>query len=442
MAESLPRGSPLTGTVCAPPIVSPTRIHWPMEARLTPKLARSIHGYLDTHQDQMLALLEALVRAESPTNVPDAQADVQDALSRLLQTLDFEVQYLPNGDASGGHLYAHPKDRSKGEPVQLLVGHCDTVWPLGTIREMPFEREDNVVRGPGVFDMKGGLVQMIFALAALRAAPIEPVVAPVVFINSDEEQGSPTSRHHLRRLAKCARRAFVLEPALGLDGKIKTARKGGGRFTVTIQGRSAHAGLDPESGSSAILELSHVVQALHAMNDPEAGISVNVGTIDGGTRPNVVAGAGYAEVDVRVITHEQARTVERAIRELKSTTDGTSLSIDGSFGRLPMERTPASRQLWNQARQAAALIDLDLDEGRSGGVSDGNLISQFTPTLDGLGAVGDGAHARHEFCYVDKMVERSALLALLLAQPALPEHTDSDAALDVNGHPPHATSER
>jgi glutamate carboxypeptidase len=383
------------------------------------ELAQSLRDYLATHRDQLLALLEVLVRAESPTDVPEAQAEVQDALSRLLQTLGFRVQYLPDGEESGGHLYARPEDRPRERPVQLLVGHCDTVWPLGTLQEMPFEVEDNVVRGPGVFDMKGGLVQMLFALAALQAAPMEPEVVPIVFINSDEERGSPTSEQHIHRLARCAHRAFVLEPALGLEGKIKTARKGGGRFTIRIQGKSAHAGLDPESGSSAILELSNVVQRLHALNDPESGISVNVGTIDGGTRPNVVADAGVAEVDVRITTHEQARQIEDAIRKLEAKTAGTSLTIEGGIGRPPMEPTPSSRRLWAQARHAGSLLDLDLEEARSGGVSDANLISQHTPTLDGLGPVGDGAHARHEFCYVDQMLERSALLALLLAQPPL-----------------------
>lgn len=400
---------------------------------ITSKLAHSIRDYLKTHRDQMVALLEVLVCAESPTDVPEAQAEVQDALSRLLQTLDYTVQYLPDGDTCGGHLFAQPEDRPGGQPVQLLVGHCDTVWPLGTLQEMPFEVDGTVVRGPGVFDMKGGLVQMLFALAALRDAPIEPSVAPIVFINSDEEQGSPTSQHHLRRLARCADRAFVLGPALGLDGKIKTARKGDGRFTIQIQGERAHAGLDPESGSSAILELSHVVQRLHDLNNSDAGISVNVGMIDGGTRPNVVAEAGSAEVDVRVTTHEQAREIERTIRELGATTAGTSLVVEGGFRRLPMELTPASRRLWGRARKAGQLLGLGLEAGRSGGASDGNVTSQYTPTLDGLGPVGDGAHARHEFCDLDQMVERSALLALLLAQPPLPDLSHNVSAMDEPG---------
>jgi glutamate carboxypeptidase len=395
-----------------------------MEPPAPSELAHFVQDYLATHRDQMLAVLGALVRAESPTDVPEAQADVQAALARLLRTLDYRVSAVPGGDDSAGHLYARPSDRPRGRPLQLLVGHCDTVWPLGTLEEMPFEVDDNEVRGPGVFDMKGGLTQMIFALAALRRAGLDLEVVPIVFVNSDEERGSPTSRRPLRRLARCAHRAFVLEPALGLDGTIKTARKGGGRFVVRIQGESAHAGLDPESGSSAILELSHVVQRLHALNDPEAGVSVNVGTIGGGTQPNVIADAGHAEVDVRVTTTEQARELEAAIRGLEATTPGTSLTVEGGFGRLPMTPSPAARRLWERARDAAALLGVTLDEGRSGGVSDANTISQYAPTLDGLGAVGDGAHARHEFCYVDKMVERAALLALLLAAPPLP----SDAA--------------
>ena len=398
-----------------------------MDSAVDADRARVLHDYLARHRGQMLAVLEALVRAESPTDVPAAQAEAQGMLARLLRTLGFRVRSLPAAEEERGHLYARPKDRPRGRPVQLLVGHSDTVWARGTLDEMPFEVEGNEVRGPGVFDMKGGLTQMLFALAALRAASVEPAVVPVVFINSDEEQGSPTSQRHLRRLARCACRAFVLEPALGLDGKIKTARKGAGRFTVRIQGRSAHAGLDPEGGSSAILELSHTVQALHALNDPEAGVSVNVGTIGGGTHANVVADAGSAEVDVRVATREQADELEAAIRGLETTTPGTSLTIEGGIGRPPMEPSPDARRLWKRARRAATLLDLDLEEGRSGGVSDGNIISQYAPTLDGLGAVGDGAHARHEFCYVDRMVERSALLALLLAQPPLPT-TPDDAA--------------
>jgi glutamate carboxypeptidase len=385
----------------------------------------------------MLALLEALVRAESPTDVPEAQEEAQRVLATALEDLGFAVRWVMGDRQDDGgedrrrrHLYARPDAatgwRERGRPVQLVLGHSDTVWSRGTIERMPFEvdREEGVVRGPGVFDMKGGLTQMVFALQALRAVEADLAVTPVVFVNSDEEQGSPTSERHVRRLAQCAHRAFVAEPALGLGGKIKTARKGSGRFVVAVKGKSAHAGLDPEAGSSAILELSHVVQALHALNDPEAGLTVNVGTIDGGTRPNVVAAESRAEVDVRVRTQEQAERVERAIRDLQATVPGTTLEVTGGVGRPPMERTPASRRLWQQAQEAAEVVGVGpLEEGRSGGVSDGNVTAQYTPTLDGLGAVGDGAHAEHEFCFVDQMVERSALLAALLATPPLPDST-------------------
>lgn len=396
------------------------------------ELAHFVRTYLSERRDQMLSLLETLVRSESPTDVPQAQAGMQDCLSRFFQMLDLEVQFLPEGTESGGHLYARPVRRDE-RPLQLLLGHSDTVWPIGTLQQMPFKVEDGIAQGPGVFDMKGGLVQMIFALAALRAAAVKPTVMPVVFINSDEEQGSPTSERHIRRLARCAHRVFVLEPALGLDGKLKTRRKGAGRFEVRITGKSAHAGLDPESGSSAILELSHVVQRLHDLNDSAAGITVNVGTIDGGTRPNVVANQSYAEVDVRINTCEQAKYIEQALQDIESTTPGTSLVVEGDIGRLPMEPTPRGRRLWKQAKYAASCLDIDLQEGRSGGVSDGNITSQYAPTLDGLGAVGDGAHARHEFCYVDKLVERSALLSLLMAQPALPRgpaETETEVSID------------
>jgi len=382
--------------------------------------AEAVRTFLDERRDDMIAFLGNLVRAESPTDLPEAQADAQQILAGALRDLAFRVRHVPGGDETGGHLYARPDDRERHRPIQLLLGHSDTVWSRGTLQEMPFEVDwdDGVVRGPGVFDMKGGLTQLVFALRALREIGVRPAVTPVVFINSDEERGSFHSRRYIRCLARCAHRAFIVEPALDLDGKIKTARKGSGRFTVVIKGKSAHAGLDPESGSSAILELSHVVQKLHELNDPEAGLTINVGTIDGGTRPNVVAAESHAEVDVRIETQDQAERVIAALRGLQSTVPGTTLDVTGSIGRPPMERTPGSRRLWKQARQAARQVGIkSLEEGRSGGVSDGNITAQYAPTIDGLGAVGDGAHAEHEFCYIEKIVERSALLAALLAMP-------------------------
>jgi glutamate carboxypeptidase len=238
-------------------------------------------------------------------------------------------------------------------------------------------------------------------------------------VNSDEEMGSVDSRPTLERLARAAVRAFVLEPAFGADGSLKTARKSVGHFIVRVRGRAAHAGVDPQAGASAILELSHQVQRLFALNDAARGITVNVGTIDGGLRPNVVAPEAFAEVDVRVPTLEQARSVEQAIRSLTPVGDGVTLEVDGRFGRPPLEQTPRNRALWLLARDLASELGLTLDEAAVGGASDGNITSVHTATLDGLGAVGGGAHAPHEYVVSGRMPERAALLALLLLAPVV-----------------------
>ena len=212
-------------------------------------------------------------------------------------------------------------------------------------------------------------------------------------------------------------RVFVLEPSLGPDGRLKTTRKGIGRFTVKVKGKAAHAGLDPERGASAILELSHVVQALFALNDPENGITVNVGTIEGGLRPNVVAPESKAVVDVRVETQKDAEFIESRIHGLEPSVPGTVLEVDGRIGRPALEPTPRNRELWHLAEGLSGELGLDLQEGLAGGGSDGNTTSLYTATLDGLGPVGDGAHAPHEFLYVEETLERTALLTLLLLAP-------------------------
>jgi glutamate carboxypeptidase len=372
--------------------------------------------YLREQLPQMVALLETLTLAESPSTVPSAQQAVLTPLAEFLSRLRYTARLLP-GRQSGGHLYAHPQRRMKQRPFQLLLGHCDTVWPLGTLQEMPFVIGEGIIRGPGVYDMKAGLVQILYALQALRELHLEPAVSPVVFINSDEEIGSRESTPHIRRLARLADRAFVFEPSLGMDGKLKTERKGVGSFTVTVKGKAAHAGLNPDGGASAILELSFVIQKLFALNNPERGTTVNVGVIDGGLRPNVIAPESRAMIDVRVRTQEDARRIEESIHTLQPVTPGVELDIQGSIRRQPMEHTPRNQELWEAARQLGRTINLNLAEGAAGGASDGNTTSLYTATLDGLGAVGDGAHAKHEFIYFDKMVERSALLALLLMAP-------------------------
>ena len=368
-------------------------------------------------RDQFLSVLESLCRAESPSLDAHRQQAVHAVLAANLDALGYEVRELP-GARSGGHLYARPRRRNRGAGVQLLLGHYDTVWPAGTLATMPFGIDGDRARGPGVYDMKGGLAQIVVALASLRGLAIEPELTPVVLVNADEEVGSRESGRYVRRLARVADRALVLEPSLGIEGRLKTERKGVARYTVVVHGRAAHAGLDPGAGASAILELSHVIQALFALNDPARGITVNVGTIDGGLRPNVVAAESRAVVDVRTRSAADAERVDASIRQLQPVTPGTSLSIEGGPGRPPLEPTPRNQALFETAQILGQHLGMSLDGGTAGGGSDGSTASLHTATLDGLGPVGDGAHAAHEYIEIGPTLDRAALLALLLVAPA------------------------
>jgi glutamate carboxypeptidase len=373
-------------------------------------------------REQFLSLLETLCRAESPSLDPAAQQAVHATLAAHLEALGYAVRHLP-GKRSGVHLYARPRRRRRGAPVQLVMGHYDTVWPSGTLATMPFAIEGDRARGPGVYDMKGGLAEVVVALATLKGLNLEPAVTPVVLVNADEEVGSRESGRHVRRLARIADRALVLEPSLGVEGRLKTERKGVARYTVTVHGRAAHAGLDPTAGASAILELSHVIQALFALNDPARGVTVNVGTIDGGLRPNVVAPESRAVVDVRTRTSADAERVDAAIRALTPVTPGTSIDVEGGPGRPPLEPTPRNQALFETARSLGSRVDLALEGGLAGGGSDGSTASLYTATLDGLGPVGDGAHAAHEYLEIGPTLDRAALLALLLLAPPLQART-------------------
>ncbi len=378
-----------------------------------------VSDFINGQKDALVSLLQRLVEAESPSAHPECHDSVRRILSGALMDVGYRVR---EPGVSGGvrHIFALPAERRRDRGSQLLVGHFDTVWPIGTINKRPFSVNGNTAKGPGVFDMKGGLAQAVLALRTIRELRLEPPLTPVVLINADEEIGSRTSSSYIRMLARRAERAFVLEPSLGVNGDLKTERKGIGRFTVTVFGKAAHAGLDPEGGASAILELSHVIQALFALNDPDKGISVNVGTVDGGIQPNVIAPHSTAVVDVRVPTIASGRAIEKAIHGIKPTTPGVRLHIEGRIGRPSMEATPRNIALWKQARVLGAELGLDLRPARAGGGSDGNTTSQYTATIDGLGPVGDGAHAEHEHLYIDKTLERVALLVLLLISPPVP----------------------
>jgi glutamate carboxypeptidase len=376
-------------------------------------LGRQLLETAEEAREEMVSFLMSLAAMESPSDVPETQIPVQQHLTDALEALGFSVR-RQEGTKTGGHLYAEPRDRHPGRPAQLLLGHSDTVWKVGTLGTMPLILEGNRLSGPGVFDMKGGLTQIIFALGILRTLGLDPAVTPLVLINSDEEIGSPESAAAIQETAKRVTRVFLPEPGMGESGKLKTARKGVARYSITVQGRAAHAGLDPSGGASAILEMAHLIRALHAMTDLDRGLSVNVGLISGGTRPNVIAPEAKAEVDVRILSIGDGQEVDSRIRSLEPAVPGTAFKVEGGLLIPPLERTPRNRALWDAARRAALDLGVGLEECVAGGGSDGNTTSQFAATLDGIGPVGDGAHAAHEFLFVDKLVERCALLARFL----------------------------
>jgi glutamate carboxypeptidase len=383
---------------------------------LDPDRAAALLAAARRREQTMVDHLVTLVQRESPSTDPAAQQPLLDHLQAELESRGFAVLRRP-GVHTGGFVVAARPDRTG--PFQLLVGHVDTVWPHGTLQQRPVVRDGDVLHAPGAYDMKAGLVQALTALDLLEEAGLEPSVTPVLLVNSDEEIGSRESTPAIRALARGADRVMVLEPSLGARGALKTARKGLGRYTVTVHGKAAHAGLDPAAGASAILELSRVIQALFALNDLDRGLTVNVGMVSGGIQPNVVAPHSSAVVDVRALTTQDAEHVDAAIHALQASTPGTSLTIEGGMGRPPLERTARNAALYEHASEVAAAMGLPLTEATAGGGSDGNTASQLAPTLDGLGAVGDGAHAEHEQVHVPGWVERTALLAGLLLLPAV-----------------------
>lgn len=380
--------------------------------------ARRIKKYINDHRPDFLSLLQSLVEEETPSYKPKKFSAIWQLLSQQFKNINYSVQRI-EGSNTAGLLICQPDNFDSSKPSQLIIGHCDTVWEEGTLNNMPFKVENNSAYGPGVYDMKTGLTMMIFAMKAIRETNLNVEVQPVFLINSDEEIGSDESKEYIVKQAKLAERTFVLEPSLGTDGKIKTRRKGVGDFEITIKGKPSHAGLAPEEGVSAILGLSHIVQQLFRLNDPDNGITVNVGTIEGGERSNVVAAKSKAVIDVRIPTQKDGERIKEKIYNLKPQIDGIELSIKGEINRPPLEKNKANAKLWETTQNLGNELDLTLQEGMSGGASDGNFTNLYSPTIDGLGAVGEGAHAYHEKISINETLDRLALLTLLLVEPPL-----------------------
>ncbi len=368
---------------------------------------------MDSHRKDMVIFLRKLAGMETPSKESATQHEILSFLKNSLESLGYYTLKV-QGKQTGGYLYARPKNRAKTLPLQVLIGHCDTVWPIDTLLEMPVVETMDKIKGPGVYDMKSGLTQLVFALRAIKDLALPLEVTPLVLINSDEEIGSHESTPIIKTLARLCDRAFVLEPPLGLEGKLKTARKGLGRFTITARGKAAHAGLDPEKGINAIVELSYQVQKLYEMNDVGKGISVNVGMIEGGISANVVAPESRAVIDVRVLTESDGIDITNRIKGLRPHLPEIELQIEGGIGRPPMEKTERNQKLWKTAVTQGKHLGVELRQATAGGGSDANTTSLFTATLDGLGTPGDGAHASHEYVLRNKLVERTALLTLLL----------------------------
>jgi len=362
---------------------------------------------------KMIALVRRLVEQESPSfNKPAV-----DALGRMLAR-EFEQRgaklKLHRTASFGDHLQADFAGARGGQPVMLL-GHIDTVYDVGTLSGMPWQEERGRLCGPGVLDMKTGIAQMLFAIDVLRAVRGELPRPVRVLLVTDEEVGSASSRAITERLAKQSAAVLVCEPPFGLEGALKTGRKGVGEYTVRVRGVAAHAGLEPEKGQSAIVELARQIVRIATFTEMKRGLTVNPGVLRGGTRTNVVAEHAECEVDVRIAKLADAARVEKKFRSLKPFNRRCQLEVSGGINRPPMERSKAVAALFKLAQQAGGELGLNLTEVTVGGGSDGNFTAALgIPTLDGLGAVGDGAHARHEFVVTTEISRRTALLARLI----------------------------
>jgi glutamate carboxypeptidase len=366
---------------------------------------------VETKSEWMRNNLRDLVCQESPSDDRLAVNSANAMIEHIARDLGGRVKHHKQKDF-GDILELHfGSSRPPQRPI-LLLGHLDTVWPLGTLKTMPWRETDRRYWGPGVLDMKVGVVMALAAISTLREFKLARPIT--LLLNSEEEVGSPVSRGITERLALQSEAVFVLEPAQGLA--YKTARKGVGQYNVQVTGIGTHSGVDFERGHSAVLELAKLVQTISNFTKLERKLTVNCGVIAGGTRSNVVASQAYAEVDVRIAKTSDAAYVEKMFRSLKVSDPHCKLTISGGINRPPMERKSGTIALFKKARRLAAELGFELDEAATGGGSDGNFTAALgVPTLDGMGGVGEGAHAAHESVVIEHLVPRTALLAAMIA---------------------------
>lgn len=374
-----------------------------------------LRAHFAARQHELLALTCALVETESPSGDKAGSSAVVSLLASAASSISAvkSVERIA-GESSGEHLRIHAHTENDKHRPLLILGHTDTVHPRGAIKERPWRAEGNRIFGPGVFDMKVNCAVALEALRACEAVGIQPRRRITILFTCDEESGSPTGRPLVEAEATGTRAVLVLEPPAS-GGRVKTARKGTGMFTVRVEGRAAHAGLDPDKGVSAVLELARQTVRLHELNDPHNGTTVTVNVVNGGTHSNVIAAEARAEVDMRFTSADAGATVERKILTLPPFDSRAKVTVTGGINRPPLERTSKVESLYTHARTLASLLDIDLGEASVGGASDGNFAAALgVPVLDGLGVQGDGAHAVHEHILCDDIPFRGALLAALI----------------------------
>jgi len=394
----------------------------PKKASQTAQIETVSHGeiakrlrYFQERRDQMVQTIHQLVEIESPSDNKDAVDRLGTLLARRFEGLGGHAKFH-RVQKFGDHLQVDFAGTGRGKPV-LLLGHLDTVYPLGTLATMPCRVASGRLWGPGTFDMKSGIALMLHAIEALRAWHQDVLPRPVtVLLVSDEEVGSDTSRRITENLARQSAAVLVLEPSQGPKGAVKTARKGIGEYVLKVTGKAAHSGLDFEKGQSAILELARQIVAIQKLIDLKRGLTLNVGTVQGGTRVNVIPAEASAVLDVRVARKQDAAGIDRKLRSLKPFNRQCKLEISGGMNRPPMERTSSVAALYKKAAEIAKQMGWKLEEAAVGGGSDGNFTAGLgIPTLDGLGGVGEGAHATHESILISELPKRAALLAELIA---------------------------
>lgn len=363
---------------------------------------------------EMLRVLRRFVTTESPSLEKAAADRCCTVIAKEWRDQDVQVERIPQ-KRRGDHLRVTYARKSAAAGQLLVLGHYDTVYSTGTVEERPFRISANKAYGPGIFDMKAGIVQALFALKTLETANVNTSMRIVFLWTSDEEIGSESSRKLIETEARRSEAVFVLEPSFGPRGLVKTARKGVGQAELTVHGRSSHAGLAPEEGINAVYELAAQLARLERWNDGRRGVSINADIVEGGTRANVIAAHARAILDLRALRSADMRRIERRLHSLRPVHKGARLEVRGGFDRPPLERK-SSAALFARAKSLAKQMHLSLGECTAGGGSDGNFTGALgVPTLDGLGAVGDGAHSDHEYILVPTMPARAALLAALLA---------------------------